>query len=410
MMNLESHYKKKYLKYKFKYKKLKGGAVKDDEIILFNELFYPSKKLIILRQLVNSFPKIYDDLLRILPDSIIILEDFLETTTWTQDLFYDIGYIEPDKYIFITIEAFPQRVKKEILQKLSITGIFKSYINDNPILQRIESELESIDSSLKLLELEKNKISIKPSGKYIPPGQRKDIKDLKPKVLSPEMNLIKEKQNELYKILNNLIFKRERLIDLTKGGNIINLPKPIDSKIYLTMVDKISLEEQRHIKSNQLILEYYYPTCDECRVMHIDEILCLIPYTESSYKIWLYQPIFESDAVNPEKEVINDIWRRNYEYLQRYYPIEDIILFPTLFNLEGHIINPPLFNNIIWFENDKYKLIFPIQKESIKELINLEIVKINESLEMDVFYIDTEKAHRLNGNLHCLFKLISDIR
>ncbi len=418
-------YYHKYLKYKTKYKLLAGSAESINYPL--NEIFDESFKLLIFKNLEEDNIEIVDEVRKILPSNSIITIRMI-TKTWTQDLFNNISFTSSNLYMFDILEKINV---KQIQALLGIRSISTKEIlaGDETILQydellKIEDEelLKLRDHAYKLqghkdlikkkketedelqkiktLERKEKTISLNKLLEYI----NKDLERFPMEFKQEHLNKIKLEIKNKEEIIALIRIKKNRYIDLLKGGNKINLPRDSEKK-FITMVPSDQIVTEREKKTNYIILESYKDLQDSNAVCHVDEILCLIPYSKSTFKVWLYLPEFEDDI---QKDNILEIWERNYVYLQSYFGKENIVLFPLLF-VKGSIQFPPLFNNIIWNTNFNYKFIFPDQKPQIKEMITAELSKVSENITIEPHYIDTRSSHLLNGNLHCMFKLIPKI-
>ncbi len=195
-----------------------------------------------------------------------------------------------------------------------------------------------------------------------------------------------------------------------KGGNLLGIPQ---SQTYIT------LHPDADAKRGSC---YYIP--DKCirlkpysRVEgHVDEVLTFMPYGLDSFKIWVYQPVFEENVLDPMKELITANFDYNKTKLEEKFGADRIVYFPTLFNENGFISNPPLFNRLSLKKDNSYLFVFPRQTDELKAMIEQQITIIRQNLPeftINTNYIDTTSTHEMSGfgdsiggNLHCIVKQV----
>lgn len=200
-------------------------------------------------------------------------------------------------------------------------------------------------------------------------------------------------------------------INLEKGGNIVGIPsdhihsrkKAISLSFNYNNYNKKDYDCQE--KDYIIYLHRYVNKI----YGHIDEILCFMPYGKNKSKIWFYYPVFNDDF---NKDEVEHFWILNYNILLKYFNFNDIILIPTLFE-GGKISIPPYFNRTILKKNDTYHIIFPYDTIDIKNEIDIMTQKCNlENINVEIYSIDTTKTHsvsndgEIGGNMHCMFKTI----
>jgi hypothetical protein len=214
--------------------------------------------------------------------------------------------------------------------------------------------------------------------------------------------------------LTNLNISRfsinSKITNWEKGGNLLGIPR---THTYIT------LHPDADAKRGSC---YYIP--DKCirlkpysRVEgHVDEVLTFMPYGLDSFKIWVYQPIFEENVLDPMKELITANFDYNRTKLEAKFGADRIVYFPTFFNENGFISNPPLFNKLSLKKNNSYLFVFPRQTYELEAMIEQEITIIRQNLPeftINTNYIDTRSTHEMSGfgnsiggNLHCIVKQV----
>jgi hypothetical protein len=227
----------------------------------------------------------------------------------------------------------------------------------------------------------------------------KEIYNLTGEQINSKINKIKP--------INKLDIKFENQYNLNKGGNIIVLPDNINGKKIISLTSEEDFINPNY--NNVICLYVYIPEFNishnyQSKVFHIDEILCLMP-NNNSYDVWFYEPECDDKAYEAK---LKEVQQKNIRILRQYFTKEQIILFPLKFDNKSNIISPPLFNRLLLKKNNEYFAIFPKQDDLIKKLIEDRLKKIKFNLG-NVLYINSEKLHKNNGNLHCAFKTFPEI-
>lgn len=206
------------------------------------------------------------------------------------------------------------------------------------------------------------------------------------------------------------------IYNLGKGGNFISLPNKIDGRKAITLKQEAELSQGFCKWGTLLCLKIYLPrfNIDDnygSDVFHLDEILTLIPTGPGveDYNVWFYNPVcLEDEEYNRQ---LQDIFIYNYNKLRELFPEERIKLFNLHFTSEGKLPFPPIFNRVLLRREDRFRIIFPDQRNpALKRQVmdEMEIVKETYS-DIDYHFINTEQLHMEQGNIHCGFKSIPEI-
>jgi hypothetical protein len=234
--------------------------------------------------------------------------------------------------------------------------------------------------------------------------------------MSNSIGNLETELREIYKNINlnirSMLHSTNKEVNetnLMKGGNYIVLPDAIGRKKMIKLEKREAIDDDMPM---EILLQIYLPDFDinnnyGGRVFHLDEILCLIPtgLGKDDYEIWFYDPICDANPAYQTK--LKEIQEINKEILQQYFSEDKIKYFPLKFNTDGTIISPPLFNRILLRRNNRFKIIFPEQSAELTLLIECRLEQIKTTFPaIEYDYINTNKLHYLNGNIHCGFKTI----
>ena len=127
------------------------------------------------------------------------------------------------------------------------------------------------------------------------------------------------------------------------------------------------------------------------------------------YDVWFYHPVCLEDQVY--HQALQEIFNYNYDLLRRFIAAARIKLFNLHFTRDGKLVFPPIFNRVLLRKDNRFRIIFPDQENpGLKQQVINEMTTIIQRYPyIDYHFINTNKLHNLNGNIHCGFKNIPEI-